>query len=354
MWAARAAVAERAVRTRHLRRLWGLPGTALGVVGWPAAPAERLFGRWNYWWQAHLLDCLLDAHDRDPGGGRARVVRRVVRGVRTRNPGWTNDYFDDMAWMGLALLRASDEVGLDTRAAVSRLLVPLRGAWTDHGGGGIWWRRHDTFKNVPANAPAAILLARAGGARADRQRARSMASWVHRALRDPDSGLVFDGLHVAEDGSVVDVTRVFYTYCQGVHLGACVELAADDPTGTWLHRAAEVVHATAEHLAPEGVIEQTPGGDGGLFAGILARYLARSAPHLPGSAARVARGLVLDSADAAWHHRAIAPGGPLFGPDWSRPADAARRGRAEQRLSVQLSGWMLMESAAHLERVTAP
>ena len=35
-WSNRAASAEAAVTTRHLDRLWGLPGTQLGVVGWPS------------------------------------------------------------------------------------------------------------------------------------------------------------------------------------------------------------------------------------------------------------------------------------------------------------------------------
>ena len=37
LWANRAASAEAAVAKRHLKRLWGLPGTQLGVVAWPAA-----------------------------------------------------------------------------------------------------------------------------------------------------------------------------------------------------------------------------------------------------------------------------------------------------------------------------
>ena len=31
-----------------------MPGTQLGVVAWPSARRERLFGTWHYWWQAHL------------------------------------------------------------------------------------------------------------------------------------------------------------------------------------------------------------------------------------------------------------------------------------------------------------
>ena len=56
LWANRAASAEAAVTARPLRRQWGLPGTQLGVVAWPAATRLRGLGTWHYWWQAHLID----------------------------------------------------------------------------------------------------------------------------------------------------------------------------------------------------------------------------------------------------------------------------------------------------------
>ena len=56
LWVNRAASCEAAVAQRHLKRLWALPGTQLGVVAWPAARRDRLLGTWHYWWQAHLLD----------------------------------------------------------------------------------------------------------------------------------------------------------------------------------------------------------------------------------------------------------------------------------------------------------
>ena len=58
--------------------------------------------------------------------------------------------------------------------------------------------------------------------------------------------------------------------------------------------------------------------------------------------------LVLDSADAAWRNRGVADGGPLFGPQWTVPARPPGPGLPEQDLSVQLSGWMLLEAAAVL------
>ena len=106
LWANRAASAEAAIAERHIRRLWQLPGTQLGVVGWPPTRRDSWFGSWHYWWQAHLLDCLVDAQERDPQPARLASIKRQIRGHRLRNNGrWTNSYYDDMAWLALSLER---------------------------------------------------------------------------------------------------------------------------------------------------------------------------------------------------------------------------------------------------------
>jgi predicted alpha-1,6-mannanase (GH76 family) len=372
LWAARAGVAERAIYTRHLRRVLGVPRSLLGVVHWPSSTSDRLFRQWDYWWQAHLLDCLIDAQLRLPTESRRADIARLANGIHRRNVGqWLNDYYDDVAWLGLALHRAEQHGMLRRPEAIRQIAQRLRSGWTDHGGGGIWWRRKDDYKNVPTNGPAAILLARLSehqlGDRADRQRARSGVEWMEEYLVDPDTGLVWDGLHVTDDGSVREVETTVYTYCQGVFLGAALELAKlDGPdVGDWATAVARTIGAVTENLTlPDqdgAVLRGQGGGDGGLFAGILARYLATAATTLPAMgvqfepAARAAADLVFGSAEAAWRNRAIGPGGPLFGPEWTKPAvRPGRSTRPERDLSVQTGGWMLIEAAASLEREGIP
>jgi predicted alpha-1,6-mannanase (GH76 family) len=361
LWAARAGTAERAVHTRHLRTLWWLPGTRLGLISWPATRRQRVFaGRWHYWWQANLLDCLLDAQLRAPAAARRDVVVRLVRGIRLRNRNrWTNTYYDDIAWLGLALQRAAATVDVNQAAAVGQIIARLHAGWTSGGGGGIWWRVGDDFKNVPANGPATILLARSDSTDStdsadDQQRAVELGEWMTAELVDPATGLVWDGLRVDRDGSIRAKEKIVYTYCQGVYLGACVELAALTGEAEWLRRAARTVSATAEHLVnSDGALRCHGGGDGGLFSGILSRYLALAAVELPATehaTRRLAARLVVTSAQAAWRHRSIAVGGPVFGEDWSVPTPAPPE--APRELSVQLSGWMLCEAAATIERQT--
>ena len=63
-WAHRADLAEMAITERHATKLWGLPRTNLAVVSWPPTTKEKVFFHWHYWWQAHYLDCLVDAESR--------------------------------------------------------------------------------------------------------------------------------------------------------------------------------------------------------------------------------------------------------------------------------------------------
>jgi predicted alpha-1,6-mannanase (GH76 family) len=373
LWANRAASSEAAVTQRHLKRLWGLPGTQLGVVAWPPTRRDRLFGTWHYWWQAHLLDCLIDAQLRDPAPQRHARINRQVRSHRLRNNfRWTNSYYDDMAWLAIALERAARLAGVERSRALPKLADQFVKAWVPEDGGGIPWRKQDQFFNAPANGPAGIFLARYSDSYGDRlKRAEQIGDWIDRTLIDPETHLVFDGIKA---GSLV---RLQYTYCQGAVLGLETELAARtgaEVRGRHAARVHRLVAAVSEHMAPSGVLKSSGGGDGGLFAGITARYLALVATTLPGDSADdvvardTARTIVLQSAKSAWDHRQTVDGLPLFGAFWDRDAELPTTGGAqaqfvegavnpsetpERDLSVQLSGWMLMEAACNVTAVTS-
>jgi predicted alpha-1,6-mannanase (GH76 family) len=358
LWANRAASAEAAITQRHLTKLWGLPGTQLGVVAWPGTKKYRKFGTWHYWWQAHLLDTLVDAQVRDPQPERVTRIERQIRGHHIRNNlSWTNNYYDDMAWLALALERAGRLVGVEKSHALKKLCAQFVDAWVPEDGGGIPWRKQDQFFNAPANGPAGIFLARYD----DRlRRAQQMADWIDDTLIDPETHLVFDGIKA---GSMV---RAQYTYCQGVVLGLEVELAVRTEDTRHAERVRRLVAAVDKEMAADGVIKGAGGGDGGLFNGITARYLALVANTLPGDTAddqaarKTARSIVLKSAQAAWDNRQTVDGLPLFGAFWEQTAevpgaegqqaqfvDGAVNASAipERDLSVQVSGWMLMEAA---------
>jgi predicted alpha-1,6-mannanase (GH76 family) len=189
----------------------------------------------------------------------------------------------------------------------------------------------------------------AGGtfSRTPRPTARPQSCWPAPVI--PTGRLIWDGLRPGVDGHT-QFEKTIYTYCQGVVLGAELELTPIPAHQERIHR---LVAAIDTRLTNSGVLTGHRDGDSGLFSGILARYLALVAVELPGdkpadeATRATARGLVLTSADAAWRNAATHQNLPVFGPDWSRPAVVPTRGRKdpERDLSVQLSGWMLLEAA---------
>jgi predicted alpha-1,6-mannanase (GH76 family) len=120
-------VAEGVIRRRFVRRLAGVvPGTRIGRVRWPPPLPARPWP-WHYWWQAHLLDCLVDAQRRAPHPVRARQIAALARTVRLRNLGsWTNDYDDDIAWFGLAVHRAGPLARRSAQPALTAIGARLR------------------------------------------------------------------------------------------------------------------------------------------------------------------------------------------------------------------------------------
>ncbi|MCX4091972.1 glycoside hydrolase family 76 protein [Nocardia sp. alder85J] len=343
---ARADLAERAVVERYVHTLWEWPRMQLGALTWPASIVDHFLpARWCYWWQAHLLDCAVDAAARARTPERIDRIAALAHGIRARNiTGWTNSYYDDMSWLILALERADRLLDVRFGAALGDLRTALIDGWNP-AVGAVPWKSGNDYYSTSAVGPAGIAMARLG----ELPRAGQLAEFLNTRLREPGSGLIFDGLH--EPGGTVD--RVLLTYCQGVAIGLEVELARRTGESAHRRRAAELVAATAARMTENGVITAGGGNDSGLFMGILARYLAEAALSLGDT---TAAHIVHASARAAWEHRAEVDGLPLFGADWTRavtvpeysgtfppPADDSSAGLSRD-LSVQLSGWMVLEA----------
>lgn len=331
----RAMAAESAVVRRYVHRYGPL---AWAHAATPGAPGART---WHYWWHAHLLHVLRDAEEHRPDPRRARLLRALHRGITVRTLGrWTTPFHDDVAWMTLALQRYDVH---DRR--IDRLTRRLHDA-IDPAVGALPWAIDSSLYNAPANGPAAIALAWS----AHRGAAVDLDAWVAATLDDPATGLVRDGV---EHGVV---RSELWTYNQGVAIGSALALAegAPDADARDAHeaRAAAIVRAVARWCAADdGLFPAAGGGDGGLFACILARYLAEAAVWFRAHAAdddhlevaATAAGLVRRNADALWDGRA----------DGLLPADPRRPARAtgdDLDLSVQLGAWITLEAAADLER----
>src|SRR6201996_359587 len=266
----RAELAERAVIDRHVHTLWGQSGMQLGTLHWPSSVLDQLLlARWCYWWQAHLLDCAVDAAYRAPTPERIDRIGAIARGIHTRNlTGWTNGYCDDMSWLVLALERADRLLGVRFDDAVPKLRTALLDGWNPTVGA-VPWKIGTDYYSTSAVGPTGIAMARLGKL----SHAERLADFLNSRLRDTESGLIFDGVH--EPGGLIDHSLL--TYCQGVTIGLETELALRTNDSSHRDRAAALVAGTADRLAHGGVIVGAGGNDPGLFMGILARYLVQAA-----------------------------------------------------------------------------
>ncbi|HST72063.1 MAG TPA: glycoside hydrolase family 76 protein [Kocuria rosea] len=390
--AARADKAARSVRELFAGRALGVPGTLLGAPAHPRPESRR--APWHYWWQAHLLDAVVDAAVRHLAAGdrgRAQALRRdghrLLRGVALRSGGRVdgNSYYDDMAWLLLAVGRLSaldrelagrpDTACLDAGAA---LLARLEQGHTGDLGGGVFWNDRHDFKNTASSAPAALAFVRTHRP----EQAAAVLRWLEDVLWEPRRKVYRDGVRLLAAGSGSEVTRLeegVFSYNSGPVLGALLELADAPATGAGerarlLGAAADVVEGAAgaftRELGGRLVLAGHGGGDAGLFTGILARYLADAARHpgLPEESRSAAAELVAATAEALWAGRREfdpaadfhAAGSPtpaaagatvaIFSPDPARPADEAQRPGVRVELSTQVQAWTVLEAAARLGR----
>lgn len=361
---ARAAEAERSVVSFFGGRLLGIPHTHIAQLAFPA-PA-RLGWPWHYWWQAHYLDVNIDAALRHQRQGNIAAARQLaVRGdrilatIRWRNGArLPNAYYDDMAWLVLAVDRLRllhDALGgtrpdRRLRRAEQALSAQLRSAMTEDLGGGLFWNTSRNFKNVAATAPWALHLARTG----DPTSARRLVEWIYARLESDHRGLFIDGVRLV-DGAEQAVTDI-YTYNQGSVLGALLALGDE----TDLARARGIIAAVDDRLTTTRPGEGRPlrthgGGDGGLFTGILARYLSLAATHpaLGDKARATAKRLVLDTAEALWTGRDLRHVGGRSGLTVFS-CDPMLRARDNQpvdepvEMSTQVQAWTIFEAAASI------
>jgi len=353
VWAERADQAQAVLRERYGNRWpWqGWPGAYRPASPAGPAGAARRY-RLNYWWQAHALDALVDAELRSPTPDGARRVHRLVRGIRRANRyRWPNEFYDDMGWMGLALLRADPVLraaGLPgAHDAARELHRVIQAAWNGtHGGGIPWSTRQRDYKNVPANGPAALLAVRLHrlGDPDGLDQALRIAAWTEATLVDPATGTVWDGVGRLGDDRVDREWRFTYTYGLVIAVHAELHAATGDPVHA--ARAARTVDAALRDLAPDGLLQDEGPGDGALFRGVLARHLAAAARSgVAGARSADAVALLQRCGEAAWAARDDAG---RFGPSWrGRPAGPVD-------LSAHLAGVLLLEALATPARAEGP
>lgn len=300
----------------------------------------------HYWPQAHALDVLTDAYQRTEDNFYKNYFDQWFEGVYIKNGNtFRNDYYDDMEWIALALLRTYQATG-DTKykEAVLQVWEYIKEGWNDNAGGGITWKRGEPSKNACSNGPACILAARLYqefGDEKDKEWATRIYSWLRNTLVNMNIGMVYDHINY-QTGEIQ--TNWIFTYNQGTFVGSAIELYKIFGEKAYLNDAVKVADYTTSALAANSILKDEGTGDGGLFKGIFIRYFTDliCQEHLEPSDRKRYILFLKHNAETLWNEGTTKPA-ILFGPDW-RTSPGSSTG-----LTEQLSGCMLMEAVALLE-----
>ncbi|MBV6458314.1 MAG: hypothetical protein HONBIEJF_01441 [Fimbriimonadaceae bacterium] len=216
-------------------------------------------------------------------------------------------YYDDNAWMVLALAETFDILGERKYLtwADEALAYSLSG-WDEKLGGGIYWRENEkTSKNTCSNLPvaAACLAVADRTGRSDlRDRAEAIVNWTKTKLQDPGDGLFWDNITLA---SRIDKTK--WTYNTALYLRAAAHLGKFDDLE-------KVVQSSVAHW-----IDPKTGAakDDGKFAHLWLEGLAHARPQ-DRAIEQTVRGVL----DFVWSR--CRDGKGRFGNRWDRPSQAGR------------------------------
>lgn len=304
---------------------------------------------YNYWPQAHTLDVFTDAFLRTKNDVYKQRMKSLLTGTRIANGNkLQNDFYDDMEWLALASLRAYEATNdNDYLDAANILWTDIKTGVNANQGGGIAWRKSQLdYKNTPANAPAIIFacrLYRLKNNAADLALAKELYSWMKTTLVDPSTGIIWDGINGNRDGQI---SKNEFTYNQGVYMGAALELYNVTKDGSYLQDAMRNASATIidADISPGGLLRSEGQGDGGLFKGILVRYLTLliQSPDVT-EANRTAYVKFMKYNAETLYTKGIGRPQMTVSPDWKSAPPA------NVDLTTQISGVTMIEAAALLK-----
>ena len=301
----------------------------------------------QYWPNGHALDILIDAYIRTNDNFYRTYIDQWHDGVKAGNRNtFYNDYYDDMEWNALAMLRAYKATN-DERYKEAALQVWewIKEGWNTQAGGGIAWSVGTGFsKNACSNGPACILAARLYrefGDESNKEWATKIYNWEKSTLLNANTGAVYDNINAMTGEIQKDW---IFTYNQGTFIGSAVELYKIFGERAYLNDAVLAANYTISTLVTNTILKSEGTGDGGLFKGIFIRYFTELIQQDRLEAADKKRYLqfMRYNAETLWTSGTVKPA-VLFGPYWgTKPGNPVG-------LTEQMSGCMLIEAMALLQ-----
>lgn len=264
-------------------------------------------GGYNYWPQAHAMDVVIDAYLRTSDSKYSDMFGRWFEGCKLQNHGdlsvYTNDYYDDEAWIALTMTRLYKVTKEEKYLTVAKSLYDdIMNGWNPaNQDGGLSWRKSqpDT-KNSCINGPGATLafkLYEATGDESYAQQGLKVYEWTREHLMDPATGAVVDGIN----GETGEITAWRFSYNQGTVMAAAYQAYKYTDNALYLKDARRLAYYTINSnsfidQATNVILKENGGkpgnGDDALFRAVFFRYFADiiEAPDF----------------DEAWHNKFLA------------------------------------------------
>jgi predicted alpha-1,6-mannanase (GH76 family) len=243
------------------------------------------------WWNAaNAITALADyervAHDTTYISAIANTFAKAQVGS-SGHPNFTNTFYDDTGWWGLAWIDAYDLTGNQAYLSMAETIFTyMSGGWdTATCGGGMWWNTRRTYKNAITNELFLTMAAKL----ANRTTGDTSAGYLIWAQKEwawflgsgmiNASGLINDGLNSSNPVACKNNNGIVWSYNQGVILGGLVEMSHATSDPTLLGRAQSVANAVLSPgsgmLTSDGVLVDhgVAGGDAPQFKGIFMRNL---------------------------------------------------------------------------------
>ncbi|MDR0698344.1 MAG: glycosyl hydrolase family 76 [Tannerella sp.] len=301
----------------------------------------------HYWPQAHALDVLVDAYLRTGDAMYKNYFDQWFEGVKVKNKNtFRNDFYDDMEWNALAILRAYKATNdIKYKEAALQIWEYIKIGWNDNAGGGISWVKGQEYsKNACSNGPACILAARLYqefGDEENKEWAAKIYKWEKTTLFNANNGMVYDNIN-SETGETNK--NWIFTYNQGTFIGSAVELYKIFGEKAYLNDAILAADYTTSSLVDNSVLKSEGTGDGGLFKGIFIRYFTEliRQDRLDAAAKKRYIQFLRHNAETLWTKGTSKPA-IFYGPNWQVSPGSSTG------LTEQLSGSMLIEAAALLQ-----
>lgn len=303
----------------------------------------------HYWPNAHAMDVIIDAYVRTNDAKYKAYFDQWYAGVKVKNGNtYYNDFYDDMEWNALTMLRlydiTKDEKYLTT---VKQLWADIETGWNDKAGGGIAWVKYQLYsKNACSNGPAAIIAARLYQLTKDeayKQWALDIYDWEKNTLYNQSTGAVYDNIN-GDTGVIADFSL---TYNQGTFIGAAVELYKITGNIVYINDAQKAANFTIIKLidTSNNILRDEGNGDNGLFKGIFMRYFLQLilTDGVDPSFKNKYVTFFNNNADVLWR-KGCYKENLLFGTSWNNPPVGTTQ------LTSQASACMMIEAKALFEK----